>query len=207
MPTISNRNPGQFSSWHMERAAGNKYSESDSSVKPEAGERSKTLITDGRPAGTHYRDNAWFDGGAGNRGSRAHDLAKFSGTSFEKQSDNDAPFMRGDRARTADGTLREVRGDQTVANNPTLSQRAPELMAEYGDMSIDQLRDVFGGMSVSKIGEMTQAERADVISANSPKVEIGQSVGQTAGQVAAPSFDQTAQSGGITSQIAQLRGS
>ena len=199
MPISNNNtavNSGQFSSRHMERAGDNKYSESDSSVKPAAGERSKTLITDGRPAGTHFRDNSWFDGGAGNRGSRASELAKYSGTSSAKQSDNDAPFMRGDRARSEDGTLREVRADQTVANNPTLSARAPDLMAEYGDVSVGDLRNLFGGMSVSKIGEMTQVERADYIDQNADQGKTDQNVGKG-------DFSQSA--GGITAQIAQLR--
>jgi hypothetical protein len=197
-------NRGQFSSWHMERAGDNKYSASDSSIKPAAGERSKTLVTDGRPAGTYFKTNPWHDGGAGERGARAHDLAKYTGSSYGKMSGNDAPFMKGDRARTADGTLREVRADQLVSNNATLNERATDIVAEYGNLTVGELRDMFDGMSVSKIGEMTQAERADYLAT---KADLSQAVGQNvagdADQVGnTPDFSQA----GITSQIAMLRG-
>ena len=89
--TKTTSNPGQFTKWHMERAGDNRYSNSDQTTKPAAGERSKTLVTDGRPAGTHFRANPWHDGGAGNRGARASELAKYNGSSYEKQSANDAP--------------------------------------------------------------------------------------------------------------------
>jgi hypothetical protein len=151
----------------MERAGDNRYSDSDSTTRPEPGSRSRTLVTDGRPAGTHYRDNAWFDGGPGARGSRAHELARYNGTSFEPQSENDAPFMRGDRARTADGTLREVRADQLVSNNPTLVARAPEVVAAYGDKTVGELRELTG-MSLSQFAALTSAQRAAVLQSGPP---------------------------------------
>ena len=204
MPISNNVNRGQFSSWHMERAGDNKYSDSDNSTKPAAGERSKTLVTDGRPAGTYFKTNPWHDGGAGDRGARAHELAKFSDTSYAKMSNNDAPFMKGDRARTADGTLREVRADQLVSNNATLKERATDIVAEYGNLTVGELRDMFDGMSVSKIGEMTQAERADFLA---DKADISQQVGQNIqGDIAAQvGNDVDFSQAGITSQIAQLR--
>ena len=159
-------NSGRFTSWHMERAGDNRYSASDKTTQPAAGERSKTLITDGRPAGTHFRANPWFDGGAGNRGARASELAKYNGSSYEKQSPNDAPFMKGDRARTADGTLREVRADEQVSNNPTLSARAPEIVEKFGNISVGELREKFGGLSVSQIGSLTKKQRAQVLAQN-----------------------------------------
>lgn len=166
------KNAGQFSSWHMERKAENKYSKSDSTTRPEAGTSSKYLKTDGRPAGTQFVENSWFDGGSGARGARAHELSKFNGTASEKQSANDAPFMAGDRARTADGTLRQVRGDQKVSNNPTL-QRESDIAAKFGDITVGELRTMFGGMSVKQIANMSQAQRAKVLARNA-------STGQTA---------------------------
>jgi hypothetical protein len=165
--TISN--PGQFTSWHMERAGDNRYSGGDQTTQPAAGERSKTLVTDGRPAGTHFRSNPWFDGGSGQRGERAGDLAKYNGTSFERKSDNDAPFMKGDRARTADGTLRAVRADEQVGNNPTLTARAPEVVEKFGNISVGELRAKFGGLSVSQIGNLTKKQRAQVLTQNEAK--------------------------------------
>lgn len=171
-------NSGSFSSWHMERTAENKYSDSDSSARPAPGSRSKFLVTDGRPAGTHFRDNAWHDGGAGKRGARAHELEKFEGTSAEKQSSNDAPFMKGDRARTKDGTLRSVRGDQLIGNNPTLKARAPELIKQFGaDMPVAQLREVFGGRSVNQIASMTQSQRAVMLGSNSGQQQLAAIMG------------------------------
>jgi hypothetical protein len=167
--TKTTSNPGQFTSWHMERAGDNRYSAGDQTTKPAAGDRSKTLSTDGRPAGAHFRDNAWFDGGAGNRGARASELAKFNGTAYEKQSGNDAAFMKGDRARTANGQLREVRADEQVSNNPTISARAPELVEQFGKISIGELRAKFGGLSVSQIGGLTKNQRAQVLSQNEAK--------------------------------------
>jgi hypothetical protein len=180
MKTTGTKNAGQFSSWHMERTAENKYSASDSSKKPAPGERSKFLVTDGRPAGTHFRENAWAAGGA-----RHYDLARFNGTAFEPQSDKDAPGMKGDRARTADGTLREVRADQGVANNPTLQQKAPELVEKYGDKTVGELRAMFGGLSVSQIAGLSQSARAKILS----NVEKNGSA---------------AQSGGLTAQLATI---
>lgn len=205
MPISNNVNAGQFSSWHMERAGANKYSDSDNSTQPAPGERSKTLVTDGRPAGTYFKDNPWHDGGAGDRGARAHDLAKYTGSSYGKMSGNDAPFMKGDRARTADGTLREVRADQLVSNNATFKERATDLVDNYGDLSVGELRDMFDGMSVSKIGEMTQAERTDFL-ANKATPEVGQNVAQQGDIAAQVGDDVNFSQAGITSQIAQLRG-
>ncbi len=159
----TNRNSGQFSSWHMERKAENKYSDGDQTKRPAAGESSKYIVTDGRPAGTQVKENAWHDGGSGNRGARASELAKYNGSSFEKQSANDAPFMKGDRARNADGQLRSVRGDQLVKNNPSISARAPEIVAKFGNITVAQLETKFGGTSISAIAKMTKGERAAAI--------------------------------------------
>jgi len=160
------KNSGQFTSWHMERAGDNRYSKSDSTKQPAAGERSKTLVTDGRPAGARFDANEWFDGGPGNRGARASELAKYNGTSSERQSKNDAPFMKGDRARTGDGTLRQVRSDEKVSNNPTLKERAPELVAQFGDLTVGELSAKFGGLSLTQIGKLTQGERAKILARN-----------------------------------------
>lgn len=71
----------------------------------------------------------------------------------------DDPDMRGIRARTQNGRLREVRGDQLVRNNPSLQARAPELVDQFGDLSIDDLRDKFGELSLSQIARLTKGER------------------------------------------------
>ena len=169
MPSTNNAtaNSGRFTSWHMERAGDNRYSDSDSTKKPAAGERSKTLVTDGRPAGTHFKDNPWHDGGSGVRGARAHELSKYNDSAYEKQSSNDAPFMKGDRARTADGTLREVRADELVSNNPTLQERAPEIVAKYGDKSIGELRELTG-ISLSQFASLSKAQRTNVLRSGAP---------------------------------------
>lgn len=168
--TKTTTNPGQFTSWHMERAGDNRYSAGDQTTKPAAGERSKTLVTDGRPAGTHFRDNPWHDGGAGNRGARADELSKYNGTSFEKQSANDAAFMKGDRARTADGTLREVRADEQVGNNPTLTARLSKSeLAQFKNLTVGELQTKFGGLSVSQIGGLTKGQRAKILAQNETK--------------------------------------
>jgi len=193
--TKTTNNPGQFTSWHMERAGDNRYSAGDQTTKPEAGDRSKTLVTDGRPAGTHFRSNPWHDGGAGDRGARASELAKFNGTSYEKQSANDAAFMKGDRARTADGTLREVRGDEQVSNNPTLTARAPELVEQFGKISVGELREKFGGLSVSQIGSLTKKQRAQVLAQNEAKTPA------VASQQSAPV---AAQQNNVLNSIVQL---
>ena len=226
MTTTTNNNPGRFTSWHMERAGDNRYSDSDSTKQPAAGTRSKTLVTDGRPAGTYFKDNPWFDGGAGNRGARAHELSKYTGSSYAKQSTNDAPFMKGNRARTEDGTLREIRSDAQVANVKTLQQRAPELVAQFGNISVGELQAMFGGLSVSKIGELTQGERASIlakrggatqtqaqsavqaqapIAAQSQAPSAAQAQAPSAAQAQAPIANQAqARPGSLTAQIANI---
>lgn len=170
-------NPGMFTSWHMERTAENKFSEGEGK-QPAAGTRSKTLVTDGRPAGTHFRDNPWFDGGAGNRGARADELEKYEGSTYAKQSPNDAPFMKGDRARTKDGTLREVRGDQQIGRNKSLQEKAPELIKQFGgDMSVGELRQIFGGRSIKQITVMTQAERASMLGTDIAQAQLAAMMG------------------------------
>ena len=116
-------NRGQFTSWHMERKADNKYGANDSTTKPAPGAREKFVVTDGRPAGTHVRSNAWHVGEAGNRGARSHELAGVKNSAYGKQSAADAPWMKGDRSRNADGQLRRGRADALIGNNKTVSPK------------------------------------------------------------------------------------
>lgn len=93
----------------------------------------------------------------GQAASGAHGQRDVSGSTVGVRLD--APAMRGVRDRTADGTLRKVRGDQRVGNNPSLLARAPELVERFGGGTVDELRALFGGLSLSAIAKMDTAER------------------------------------------------
>ena len=100
---------------------------------------------------------------------------------YDQQSPTDAPGMKGDRSRAEDGRLREVRSDEQLQNNPTIKARAPELLEKFAeDFTVGQLRDVFGGMSLSQITDLTKDQRAKVL-------------------------EQERLTGGITAQMAKVR--
>lgn len=65
-----------------------------------------------------------------------------------KPNSNDAPGMRGDRARTSDGTLREKRGDTHVG---TIEQQYDRDFGVRSDMHLDTLLEHEGVDSLNDL--------------------------------------------------------
>jgi hypothetical protein len=70
------------------------------------------------------------------------------------------PSAAATQTREANGRFKAVSDDALIGDVATLRHRAPELVAAFADVKVGELRDLFGGLSVSKIAGLKAAERA-----------------------------------------------
>lgn len=70
------------------------------------------------------------------------------------------PSSASQQSREANGRFKAISDSALIGEVATLKARAPELVAAFGDIKVGELRELFAGLSVSKIASLKSAERA-----------------------------------------------